>query len=302
MKVTKLLVLLLALLALVVYGCSCEDEEEATTATTTTGSNSDEDDADADEDIEMVDINSATLEELDELPGISLRVAQRIIDYREENGGFDDVDAIDDVQGIGPSAMAKIRDLIVAEDYEGEDAAETDDEAEEDEEAADDEAAAGEKLNINTASAAALEAALPGIGASYAARIVEYREANGDFKSIDDVTNVRGIGEAKLANFRDLICLEGGVNELPEAAASSSSSSSSDESSSSTTSSGSLVNINTAGKAELETVTGIGPSMAGNIIAYREANGDFESIDDLVNVTRIGPATVEKLRPQITVD
>ncbi len=49
-------------------------------------------------------------------------------------------------------------------------------------------------VNLNTASAADLEA-LPGIGAKTAARIVEYRQKNGPFKKIEELMNVRGIGE-----------------------------------------------------------------------------------------------------------
>ena len=49
-------------------------------------------------------------------------------------------------------------------------------------------------ININTASATELEA-LPGIGAKTAARIVEYRQKNGPFKKIEELMNVRGVGE-----------------------------------------------------------------------------------------------------------
>ena len=49
-------------------------------------------------------------------------------------------------------------------------------------------------VNINTASAAELEA-LPGIGAKTAARIVEYRQKNGSFKKVEELMNVRGVGE-----------------------------------------------------------------------------------------------------------
>ena len=49
-------------------------------------------------------------------------------------------------------------------------------------------------VNINTASAAELEA-LPGIGAKTAARIVDYRQKNGPFKKIEELMNVRGVGE-----------------------------------------------------------------------------------------------------------
>jgi len=49
-------------------------------------------------------------------------------------------------------------------------------------------------VNINTASAAELDA-LPGIGAKTAARIVDYRQKNGPFKKIEELMNVRGVGE-----------------------------------------------------------------------------------------------------------
>src|SRR5262245_39821888 len=54
--------------------------------------------------------------------------------------------------------------------------------------------AASGPININTAAAADLEG-LPGIGAKTAARIIEYRQKNGPFKKVEDLMNVRGIGE-----------------------------------------------------------------------------------------------------------
>ncbi|MCL1788674.1 MAG: helix-hairpin-helix domain-containing protein [Defluviitaleaceae bacterium] len=64
---------------------------------------------------------------------------------------------------------------------------------------------------------------------------------------------------------------------------------------------GGLVNINTATLEQLQTLPGVGPVMAENIIAYRESVGGFASVDDLINVTRIGEATLERLRPLVTV-
>jgi len=62
----------------------------------------------------------------------------------------------------------------------------------------------GSKVNINTADTTALET-LPGIGPSLAQRIVDYRQANGPFGQIEDITKVSGIGPATLDNIRDLI-------------------------------------------------------------------------------------------------
>ncbi|MBL7119888.1 MAG: ComEA family DNA-binding protein [Dehalococcoidia bacterium] len=61
------------------------------------------------------------------------------------------------------------------------------------------------------------------------------------------------------------------------------------------------VNINTASTEELQTLYGIGPVKAQAIIDYRNANGFFHSVDELINVSGIGPKTLEKIRDQVTV-
>jgi competence protein ComEA len=61
------------------------------------------------------------------------------------------------------------------------------------------------------------------------------------------------------------------------------------------------VNINTATTEELQTLSGIGPAKASAIIAYREENGPFQKIEDLLNVSGIGDASLEKIKEQITV-
>ena len=62
-----------------------------------------------------------------------------------------------------------------------------------------------------------------------------------------------------------------------------------------------LVNINTAGIKELSTLTGIGEAKAQKIIDYREANGGFKSIDEIMKVKGIGKATYEKFKANITI-
>ena len=61
------------------------------------------------------------------------------------------------------------------------------------------------KVNINRASAAELEEHLSGIGPTLAKRIVEYRENNGPFRTIEDLCNVSGIGEKRFADIKDQI-------------------------------------------------------------------------------------------------
>ncbi len=61
------------------------------------------------------------------------------------------------------------------------------------------------------------------------------------------------------------------------------------------------VNINTADAAQLTLLPGIGPKMAESIIAYRSSVGTFNSIEDLVNVKGIGPKSLEKMRPYLSI-
>lgn len=64
---------------------------------------------------------------------------------------------------------------------------------------------------------------------------------------------------------------------------------------------GGKVNINVATAEELDTLPGVGPSIAQRIIDYRVANGPFQSIEDIKNVKGIGDATFDKLKDKITV-
>ncbi len=61
---------------------------------------------------------------------------------------------------------------------------------------------AADKININTASADELQL-LNGVGPSTANAIVQYREQNGSFGSVDDLANIKGIGEKKVANIAE---------------------------------------------------------------------------------------------------
>ncbi len=69
-------------------------------------------------------------------------------------------------------------------------------------------------VNLNTASATDLES-LPGVGAKTAARIVEYRQKNGPFKKVEELMNVRGIGEKNFLKLKPQIS----VAAKPEGAA-----------------------------------------------------------------------------------
>lgn len=120
---------------------------------------------------------------------------------------------------------------------------------------------------------------LPGIGTVKAKAIISYRQAHGNFNSIDDLINVTGIGPSTLEKIRDYVTVSktnevqiNMNNELKK------------------------ININEADEKQLEKLPGIGPTKAKRIIEYREKNGKFKSLDELLNVNGIGPKTLEKIK------
>ena len=63
------------------------------------------------------------------------------------------------------------------------------------------------KVSLNTATQATLDAKLPGIGEVFSKRIIEYRNANGGFKTIDELRNIKGIGDGLFESIKNLVCL-----------------------------------------------------------------------------------------------
>jgi competence protein ComEA len=61
-----------------------------------------------------------------------------------------------------------------------------------------------------------------------------------------------------------------------------------------------VVNVNTASAADFEALPGIGPKLAARIVDYRQKNGPFKKIEDLMNVQGLGEKNFLKLKPQLT--
>lgn len=148
-----------------------------------------------------VDLNRATVAELELLPGVGKVLAQRIADHRTEHGGFHDVAELRTIQGIGPVLFETLQGQVSVGTY-GEASPNPPPVVG---------AAGGAKLqpgakvDPNRASAEEL-ALVPGLGKTLAARIVAARQVQ-RFASADDLRRVKGIGPKTLETIRPFLQL-----------------------------------------------------------------------------------------------
>lgn len=154
-----------------------------------------------------IDLNTADSSALESLPGIGPSKAAAIIQYRTDNGPFKTVDELDNVSGIGPSTLTSVRDLVSIGAASGKPEASAPQTAPSaasiaPEAASTSAPAAGCPVNINSADASGLMN-LPGIGASKATAILQYRTDHGLFASCSALNDVSGIGEATLTAIGD---------------------------------------------------------------------------------------------------
>lgn len=140
----------------------------------------------------LININTATSEELQTLSGIGEAKAAAIIEYRDAHGAFSDISEITNVSGIGEKMFESIHGSITVGEGNARDSAASRDSVSED------------PININTASSEELQT-LSGIGAAKAAAIIAYREEHGVFGDIGEITKVSGIGERIFEKIRGQI-------------------------------------------------------------------------------------------------
>lgn len=159
----------------------------------------------------------------------------------------------------------------------------------------------GERLDPNRASAVELDR-LPGVGPATAEALVRDREAEGPFRTAEDLLRVRGVGPALLARLGPHLDLsdppprrsgrsEAGGREATAGRGG-------------TAGGGGVprapVDLNRADTAALQSLPGVGPALARRIVEARRET-PFSSVDDLLRVRGIGPATLARLKPLVKV-
>ena len=136
----------------------------------------------------------------------------------------------------------------------------------------------GDHIDVDRASFQELMR-LPRVGPSLAKAIVADRERRGPFGRLDGLDRVVGVGPALIKAVQPFAAFSG----PPPTAG--------------TMGNGAgTVDVNRAGAAELQTLPGIGPSRAANLLAYREVHGPFATLESLAGVPGIGPGIVARMR------
>ncbi|MGJ8454123.1 ComEA family DNA-binding protein [Pseudothermotoga sp. U03pept] len=132
-------------------------------------------------------------------------------------------------------------------------------------------------IDVNSASYEDL-LEIPGIGPAKAKAVIQFREQNGPFATVDDLTKVSGIGRVTVQRIAPYVKVEGAV----------------------ITERTKKINVNKATVEELMQLPGIGEVKASEIIKFRQQRGIFSKPDDLLQVPGIGPKTLEKIKDMIT--
>jgi len=136
---------------------------------------------------------------------------------------------------------------------------------------------------------------ISGIGPSTATAILSYQKEIG-FKQVDDLKNIRGIGEQRFNNFkRHFFVGEIATSQIEQPVHTSTPNPTHTQRPQQST----KVNINTATLDELTTLKGIGPVKAQAIIDYRNSKGKFKKIEEITNVKGIGVKTFERIKDNL---
>lgn len=198
--------------------------------------------------------------------GIPEKLAERITRFREKGGKFKNTEDLKKIYGLPEELFAQLEPFISIQQ----------------EKRREEKKQASEAINpknftveLNTADSVSL-LSLPGIGPVFAKRIIAYRNKLGGFFSSEQLKEVFGMDSLKLIAIRDKIALDpSGIRKI---------------------------NVNSAGKEQLESHPYIGYKLGKRIVAFREQHGPFQTISELKSLEGIEPSKLDKFLPYISLD
>ncbi len=158
----------------------------------------------------------------------------------------------------------------------------------------------GETIDPNRADELTLDR-LPGVGEGTARAIVEARESLGGFETVEELLRVRGIGPATLDRIRGRLDLSRGVPVALARTRADSNARSPHPNAPAPAPPAAPLDINEASTTQLEALPGVGPALARRIVEARARLGGFRTVEDLIDVRGIGPATLDRLKPLVRV-
>ncbi|MFW5878449.1 MAG: ComEA family DNA-binding protein [Myxococcota bacterium] len=268
----------------------------------------------------LIDVNSAGVDELTQLPGIGPVKARAIIAHREANGPFSSVDELDDVRGIGPATLASIRDMVTVGSADEPAAASRQPEqraavepASTDPERSDDGfdldltredggAGGSERQAFGTGSAAerprSAQSPVSRPAPAAASSDSPAGKINLNTANEEELTAIRGIGPAKADSIVAYRTTNGPfrtTEQITEVSGIGPATYRGMRDSVTV-----MLDLNSAGLEELAAI-GLDMEAAERILAWRREHGSFRSVDQITEVPGFGRGALETLRPLLWV-
>jgi competence protein ComEA len=259
-----------------------------------------------------VNVNTADQATLETLPGVGPAIAQKIIEGRPYHSLTD----LEKVSGLSKTKVEGLKDQITfgapsSTSKKAKKSPTTTASTPEPKPSASTAKTAG-KVNVNSANLETLQS-LPGIGPALAQRIIDGRP----YHSVADLEKVNGLGPSKIDAIKDQVTFGARTTSTRTSSRSAVSSGSEQTRETGTRVSGTppsptgqsvgklspgqKININTASAEELDSLFGIGPVKSQAIVDYRNQNGSFGSIEDIMKVKGIKEGEFDKIKDHIRV-